>query len=79
LPTPSDPRRYGEGGIDLKQTRRRLTGLSVTARSCFAGPIFFYRDHSFASGHQVQWAPGDGECVGRVAMLADTRLAAGMG
>jgi len=48
-------------------------------QSCFAGPIFFYRDHSFASGHQVQWAPGDGECVGRVAMLADTRLAAGMG
>jgi hypothetical protein len=31
LPAPSDPRRYGEGGIDLKQTRRHLSGLSISS------------------------------------------------
>src|SRR5215471_4403054 len=30
LPAPSDPRRDCKCGIDLKQTRRRLTRLSVT-------------------------------------------------
>src|SRR5260370_40456924 len=32
LPAPSDPRGYCKGGIELKQTRRRLTGLSVTSK-----------------------------------------------
>src|SRR5215475_3443321 len=31
LPAAGDPRRYCKGGIDLKHTRRRLTGLSVTS------------------------------------------------
>ena len=31
LSAPSDQRRYCKGGIDLKHTRRRLTGLSVTS------------------------------------------------
>jgi hypothetical protein len=31
LPAPSDPRGYCKGGIDLKQTSRRLTRLSVTS------------------------------------------------
>src|ERR1700756_5349978 len=31
LPASGDPRGYGKGGIDLKQTRRRLTRLSVTS------------------------------------------------
>jgi hypothetical protein len=31
LSAPSDKRRYGKGGIKFKQTRRRLTGLSITS------------------------------------------------
>ncbi len=31
LPAPGDPRRYCKAGIDLKQTRRRLTGLCITS------------------------------------------------
>jgi len=31
LPAPSDPRRDCKGGIDLKQTRRCRTGLSITS------------------------------------------------
>src|SRR5262245_24003735 len=31
LPAASDPRRYRKGGIGLKHTRRRLTGLGITS------------------------------------------------
>src|SRR5215475_7490917 len=31
LSAPGDPRRYCEGSINLKQTRRRLTSLSITS------------------------------------------------
>src|SRR5262249_53905532 len=31
LPAPSDPRGHRKGGIELEQTRRRLTRLSVTS------------------------------------------------
>ena len=33
LPAPGDPRGYCKGGIDLKQTRGRLTRLRVTSEN----------------------------------------------